>query len=76
MQDAAKVIDDATDAVKALAVKPIDDILRGTGSVVLVVSDVVRLVGSVVDVVFQALKKVIDVVDDLTDLLRIVPIIV
>jgi hypothetical protein len=42
----------------------------------LTVSDVVRLVGAVLDVVFKALQKVINLVNDLTDLLKIVPIVV
>jgi len=72
----ANIIDAATGAVKALAIKPVDDILRGTGSVELTVDDVVRLVGAVVDVVFKALQKVLNLVNDLTDLLKIVPIVV
>lgn len=72
----ANTIDDTTVVVKALVAKPVDDILRGTNSLQLTVSDVVRLAGAVLNVVFKALQKVITLVNDLTDLLKVVPIVV
>ncbi|KAH9975406.1 hypothetical protein BGW80DRAFT_1250979 [Lactifluus volemus] len=58
------------------AIKPIDDVLIGTGGVVLTVDAVLDLLCPILDVVFEALKEVLGLVADVSELLKILPIVI
>lgn len=75
MVDISVILQDAVNVVKAMAIRPVDDVLIGTNEVMLTLSDVVSLVSGVVVVVFNALNAVIEAVEDLTELLQILPIV-
>jgi hypothetical protein len=69
------VLKDAVIAIQGLAIKPIDDVLIGTGGVVLTVDAVLDLLCPILDVVFEALKEVLGLVADVSELLKILPIV-
>ncbi|KAI0002529.1 hypothetical protein BJV74DRAFT_985955 [Russula compacta] len=76
MVDVTAILQDAVNVVRAMAIRPADDVLKGTNEVILTLSDVVSLVSGVVDVVFNALNAVVEAVEDLTELLQILPIVI
>jgi hypothetical protein len=69
------VLKDAVIAIQGLAIKPIDDVLIGTGGVALTVDAVLDLLCPILNVVFEALKVVLGLVTDVTELLKVLPIV-
>lgn len=76
IKNISTILEDAVRIVEAMAITPVDDILKGTDEVLLTLSDVVDLVYSVLNVVFEALGLIVEVVGDLTELLDILPIVI